>query len=490
MSMSDKSNIVYAESFASLFERLYASDNSISGLDIDVPFKELPHYFESIEAHLDVNNIDKDDVISLECQNSISALLVLFCLLNRGQHLLLLPAQDEPLKPTGFQPDIPTFCKAAISVSGGEFNPSTITHLIHFYPNSSFDSVALGKLNTGSRRLLLLRTSGSMGDAKIVLFNQAKLLGNASNCVIRFALQQDSRVSIAVPVYHQYGLGAGLIPSLLAGASVNIQGNTNILKFMAHNRSFEPDVIFLNPTLITMLLNGRKGDQHYTRTITASAALPEKLYQDYQTRFGPLVNLYGSTEMGAAATTLAEQDENSPSRLMPMPSVKMLIDEDSQALGCQHPYGFDGYLNYQGDKLPVTTSPYNTGDIAKALDDGRIEVLGRQDDSTNRSGHLVHFSDIENALLKTEQVKAAVVLCSQQQDIRGNKLIAFCTPKQAKHDIEISKHSIREACFEQLPRYAVPDEIILRDDFPLALSGKINRRLLQQQLTDTQGELP
>lgn len=484
--MNNESNIIYTESFATLFEYLYQSDHSISGLDIDVPFKEFPHYFEAIEAYLYANNIDQDDVVSLECQNSISALLVLFCLLNRGQHLLLLPPQGDPLKPADFKPDIPLFCKHIISVSSGAFTASTITDFIHRYPNQSFDPVAVEKLNVNSGRLLLLRTSGSTGDAKIVQYSQAKVLGNSSNCVIRFGLKPTSRISIAVPVYHQYGLAAALVPALLSGASVNIQENTNILKFMAHNRSFKPDIVYLNPTLITMLLNGRRGDQHYTRTITASASLPAKLYQDYQARFGSLINLYGSTEMGAAATTLGTPDEHSPNRLTPMPSVKMLIDDDSQALRCQHPYGFDGYINAQGDALPVITCPYNTGDVAKALDKGRIEVLGRQDDSTNRSGHLVHFSDIENALLLTDQIEAAIVVCSQQHDIRGNKLIAFCTPKKAIDNLNISSQSIREACFEQLPKYAIPDEIILRDDFPLAPSGKVNRRLLQQQLSKTQ----
>lgn len=484
--MSEESNIVYIESFAGLFERLFQSTCSISGLDLEIPYEALPQYFETIDAHLNDQGIDKDDCIALECQNSLTAIIVLFSLLNRGQHLLLLPPQGDPLKPVNFQPDIPVFCKSAISVSGSTFTPENIINLINIYPNHLYDQAALKKLHTHGGRLLLLRTSGSMGDAKIVQFSQAKLLGNAGNCVTRFGLRSDSRITIAVPVYHQYGLGAGLVPSLLAGASVNIQENTNILKFMAHNRSFKPDIVYLNPTLITMLLTGRRGDQHYTRTITASAALPEKLYQDYQARFGPLINLYGSTEMGAAATTLSEHTGNTPNRLMPMPSVKMLIDERSNALSCQHPYGFDGYINAQGEVIPVTTCPYNTGDVARTLDDGRIELLGRQDDSTNRSGHLVHFADIENALLKTEQIEAAVVLCSQQEDIRGHKLIAFCTPAKGHDSCAISSRSIREACFEQLPKYAVPDEIILKAHFPLAPSGKINRRLLQQQLSETQ----
>lgn len=476
-------------SFAALLDGLTRTaglgSNTMGDLGTQVGYQELPAYLQAVEKRLQALGIQHDECIAFECQNTTAALLVMLSLFYRGQHLLLLPPEASPLKEPGFKPDIPAFCKTHLTVANGEPNTGSIADLLHSYPHEQYDPQAFANIQTHGERLLLLRTSGSMGDAKIVRFSHAKLLGNAANCTERFGLKASSRVTIAVPVFHMYGLGAGFIPSLLAGASINVQANTNILRFLENERSFKPDVVYLNPTLATMLLKGRRSKQAFTRTISAGAAFPEKLYEEYRERFGLLTNLYGSTEMGAAATTVAHLDGDRPNRLLPLSGVEMLIEPDSQALHCRHPYGFDGYLNSRGETLPVSTHPYNTGDVAHQLDDGRIELLGRQSDSTNRAGFLVQFADVENALLRTHTVEQAVVLCGDEETVRGQKLYAFCIAgKNTPEEQPVTAESIRQACFEYLPRYAVPDEIILQKTLPLSPSGKVDRRLLQQHIKE------
>jgi acyl-CoA synthetase (AMP-forming)/AMP-acid ligase II len=463
------------------------AEHDISDASSSINYRELLDGFSQLDAYLQDKGIRPDDCIALECDNTTAALKVMLGLFYRGQHLLLLPAQGNPLKEPGFKPDIPAFCNTHITVMAGSADDADIARWVNVYPHEQFDAPAYERLlaNVGDERLLLLRTSGSMGDAKIVHFSHAKLLGNAANCTQRFGLTAQSRVTIAVPVFHMYGLGAGFVPALLAGACVNVQANTNILRFLESERRFKPDVVFLNPTIATMLLKGRRNSQPYSRTISAGAALPEQLHQAYRERFGVFTNLYGSTEMGAAATTVAHLDGDKPNRLLPMPGVEMQISSTGQALHCLHPHGFDGYLNSQGEVLPVNTQPYNTGDVAHWLEDGRIELLGRQSDSTNRAGFLVQFADIENALLRTGEVEQAVVLSSTQETVRGHKLYAFCVTKKTALTQNITTQSIRQACFEHLPRYAIPDEIILQEAFPLAPSGKINRRLLQQHIPES-----
>lgn len=475
-------------SFRHLLDELTNSplvnSHTLGDASFPISYHQLPAYLHTLDQYLQAQGVHADDCIAFECQNTTSALLVLLTLLYRGQHFLLLPAEGSALKEPGFKPNVPAFCKIQITVSDGENEADNLADLVNIYPHTAYQAATWQQLKPTGQRLLLLRTSGSMGDAKIVQWSHADLLGNAANCTQRFEIQPSSRVTIAVPVFHMYGLGAGFVPALLAGASINVQANTNILRFLENERRFHPDIVFLNPTLATMLLKGRRSNHPYARTISAGAALPEQIYQDYSQRFGTLTNLYGSTEMGAAATTVVHLGTDKPSRLLPMRDVQMQIEPNERALHCSHPYSFSGYINSQGEKLPISAQPYNTGDLAQALDDGRIELLGRQSDSTNRAGFLVQFADIENALLRTGDVEQAVVLSGPQETVRGQKLYAFCIAKKPHSgNIEITNQSIRQACFEHLPRYAVPDEIILRESLPLAPSGKINRRLLQQDLS-------
>ncbi len=480
------------DSFVTVLDRLSRSavsaEHCMEDGQAQIKYNELPAYFSALELYLQQQGIKKNDCVAFECHNTLASLITLLALFYRGQHILLLPPAGNALKEPGFKPDIPAFCRIHLSVAAlateHELTAVAMPGLMKIVLHEDFSIQAWQSLNLHESRLML-RTSGSMGDAKIVVFSHHALLGNASNCVQRFRLHAGSRVSIAVPIFHMYGLGAAFIPCLLAGASLDVQANTNILRFMSHERRFNPDIVYLNPTLCTMLLKGRRNSKPYTQTISAGDALAEPLYHDYCTRFGTLTNLYGCTEMGAAATTSPDVQMDKSGGLLPMPNVEFDIAPDTNTISCRHPYGFEGYVNHQGQQLSVNTAAYLTGDTARSLPDGRFELMGREGNSINRAGFLVQFSDIENALIKTGEVTQALVLSSQQEStVRGLKLYACCLAERSTATRTISTESIRQRCFEHLPRYAVPDEIILLNSFPLLPNGKVDRQTLNKHITN------
>jgi acyl-coenzyme A synthetase/AMP-(fatty) acid ligase len=483
-------------SFQALLKRLSSAerycDNEIGDALLQVSYAALPLYLASIDHYLQQQQITPDDCIAFECQNTTVAVIVLLALFYRGQHLLLLPPEGSALKEPNFKPSIPSFCKVHLTVSSfnsvtkqpdaNELKPQDILALIHHYPHNDFSLKAFQRLGR-SERLLMLRTSGSMGASKIVCFSHATLIANANRCVKRFGLKKTSRVTITVPVFHLYGLGAGFIPSLLAGASVDLQANSNILRFLAHERRFNPDTVYLNPTLSAMLLKSRRQDRRYAHSISAGARLPQDVEKEYHRRFGVISNLYGSSEMGVIATASSNRtNENSP-HFIPLPGVKMTIKtEKNDALYCLHPNGFKGYINTQGEALPIENFPYNTGDRAESDHNGSFKLIGRQGNSANRSGFLVQFDDIEQALLGIAEVEQSIVMVSEEETLRGQKLYAFCVTKKTPHSTEMMIQLIRNACFACLPKYAVPDDIILKQTFPLSASGKVDRQALLQQI--------
>jgi len=472
-------------SFAEVLDKLSQlpgiSKHFISDGQTQIIYADFPSYFEWIENYFQGQGISRDDCVAFECQNTTATLMVLLALFHRGQHLLLLPTQGDALKETDFKPDISSFCKTQISVNllskEDELNPKVIVRLINTDLHESFDAAAFKRLDLSKRRLFM-RTSGSMGEAKIVQFSHVNLLGNAANCVQRFGLKANSRVMIPVPVFHMYGLGAALIPALLAGACIEVQANTNILRFMAHERRFKPNVAYLNPTLCTMVLK-RKSNPTF-KAISAGAVLQGSLFCEVSDRFDVFFNLYGSTEMGAIATASTGLTLDNLTQLNPMPGVKIDISPENKALYCSHPFCFDGYFSSEGYVIDVTTDLFSTGDIAESLANGCFKVLGRQGNSTNRAGFLVQFADVENALLKTKKVEQTVVLVSQQETVRGNMLYAFCVPMDITKPFAKTAQMIRKTCFETLPKYAVPDEIILLKTFPLLPNGKVDRQAFKQ----------
>jgi len=473
--------------FAEALDRLSLSDaepvNGIEDAASQVSYRELPALFADLDARLDRAEVAAGECVAFACRSTAPALVVLLALLRRGQRLLLLPPRDAAAQRPGIEPEIPAFCRFALGIAEGEAKAEPIIDRLWIDRRRGWEAMPPTEPARGAPPYLLLRTSGSMGDAKMVRFSHRNLLGNARNCLARLGLTRHSRVAVAVPFCHLYGLGAGVLPALLSGARIHVQADTNILSFMDTDRRFDPDVVYLNPTLAAMLLARRRNDRAYARTISAGAALAPALFREYRARFGPMTNLYGSTEMGAAATSIAAGGDDRPERLVPLSGVQFLLDADGH-LRCLHPYGFDGYVTARGESVPAGPGPFGTGDIATQSADGSIEILGRKGRSTNRAGHLVQLSAVERALMATGKVEQAVVLLGRRETVRGTKLYALCVPKQTGAAPQASEEAIRHACFELLPRYAVPDEVILRDALPVGASGKIDHRSLEDELPD------
>ena len=57
----------------------------------------------------------------------------------------------------------------------------------------------------------------------------------------------------------------------------------------------------------------------------------------------------------------------------------------------------------------------------------------------------------------------------------AERLTAFCVPRNS---VSLTDAQVREACFERLPKYAIPDAVMLLDNLPLLPSGKVDRQRL------------
>ena len=232
---------------------------------------------------------------------------------------------------------------------------------------------------------------------------------------------------------------------------------------------------------------GRRSSRPYRLTITAGDRLRPNTLATYESRFGCLVQLYGSTEMGAiaAGSPDAPQEIRATSVGKPLDKVKvrLQIDEtipeamkDVGKLWCQHQYGFEGYIDESGNAIPINDDSgwFSTKDLGKITSDGEIEVLGRFDFSVNRDGLLVFFSDVEKVINTIAGVDSAVVV-SGKEGQRGKELVAYCI---LESDNQSTAKDIRAACFDLLPRRAVPDQLSIVKSFPLLPNGKIDRQQL------------
>ncbi|WP_344786239.1 amino acid adenylation domain-containing protein, partial [Gordonia caeni] len=116
---------------------------------------------------------------------------------------------------------------------------------------------------------------------------------------------------------------------------------------------------------------------------------------------------------------------------------------------------------------------YRTGDLARRVGDD-IEYLGRADGQVQLRGFRIEYGEVEEALVGVSGVVAAAVRVVGDLD-RGDLLIGYVV---AEAGVEIDPQQVREQAGVQVPRYMVPDLVMVVDQLPLTANGKLDRAAL------------
>jgi amino acid adenylation domain-containing protein len=117
---------------------------------------------------------------------------------------------------------------------------------------------------------------------------------------------------------------------------------------------------------------------------------------------------------------------------------------------------------------------YRTGDRARWLPEGKVELSGRIDHQVKLRGYRIEPGEIENRLQDHHQVKEAVVM-PVEKDGTEKYLAAYVVPADTG---ELSVTGIREHLSRSLPDYMIPAQYISLEKMPRTVNGKVDRRAL------------
>jgi acyl-coenzyme A synthetase/AMP-(fatty) acid ligase len=422
---------------------------------------------EAILQRLDVLFSDRGPIacLAMATENTVSGALMILFLLSRRINVFLLPPQAPVDK------SIPVFCDRILSVDDAHPDRPILRDHAEFEDGGS----------TPASGAVFFTSSGTTGTPKYVRFDGENLLLNARNCLERFRYSAASKVLIPVPIGHMYGLGVGLLPALLAGASIQLIHRNNAIKFKEHQASFQPDITLVTPTVIRMLLLLPKGQKRHGIFITAGEKIAIKDFRDFESAYGPLFNLYGCTELGAVATS-PDKGERSDGLLKPLDGVEVKMDANGQ-VRCRHNAPFSSYVDVRG-RLPTAATEewFPTKDIGVAEGDGNFRVLGRLDHCVNRSGYLVSLDEVGSCLENLFRgIRQAIVMDAGSEKGLTTKLIAVCeVSEQGAFDPD----AVRKICQEKLNKQMIPDEFHFIREMPRLTNGKADRALLIKRYTD------
>lgn len=207
-----------------------------------------------------------------------------------------------------------------------------------------------------------------------------------------------------------------------------------------------------------------------------------------------ILNGYGPTEISIGCNSVDLQNAKYLSVGKPIPNyTEWIIDKDGNEL----PVGVTGELCVGGDgvtqgynNLPEKTAEkfityrgmraFKTGDYARWLPNGEVEILGRTDNQVKLRGLRIELGEVENAIGQVEGVKNVLVkICNL--DGRDHLSAYFVAEK------EIDINEMKKSIGKTLTAYMVPTAYLQMEAFPITPNGKVDFRNLPQPLLAQSG---
>jgi amino acid adenylation domain-containing protein len=337
----------------------------------------------------------------------------------------------------------------------------------------------------------VLFTSGSTGRPKGVALEHR----NAANFVqwaqTVFAPEELAGTLFATSICFDLSIFEMFVPWSVGGAVI-VAPNALVLSELPAAR--EVTLINTVPSVMAELSRSGAVPDTVVTVNLAGEALPSSLVRDIydHTRVRNVYNLYGPTEAATYATyTLLGRDADVTIGKPIANTQAYILDRDFKLV----PRGGQGELYLGGAGLargyygrpdltverfvrnPFSAEPgsrlYRTGDLCRHREDGNIEYLGRLDHQVKLRGFRIELGEIETLLEKHDFVQQAVVAVGEIGEEK--RLLAYVTAK-AGRTLVVSE--LRQHLEKALPAYMVPDTIVVLDEFPRLLNGKIDRRAL------------
>lgn len=245
--------------------------------------------------------------------------------------------------------------------------------------------------------------------------------------------------------------------------------------------------------------------QTLRRVFCSGEALPTALCREWAQLTGvPLHNLYGPTEAAvdvswypACGPELASVSGtsvpigwpvwNSGLRILDaaMHPVPPGVAGDLYLTGIQLAQGYLGRPDltasrFIADPYAPGERMYRTGDVARWLDNGAVEYLGRSDDQLKIRGQRIELGEIDrvmSALPDVAQAVAHACIFNQAAATGGDarQLVGYLLSESG---LPLDMTSLKTRLAQQLPPHMVPVVLIQLSSLPLSANGKLDRKAL------------
>ncbi|WP_460071440.1 FadD3 family acyl-CoA ligase [Streptomyces sp. YKOK-I1] len=320
----------------------------------------------------------------------------------------------------------------------------------------------------------IIFTSGTTGRPKGVMTTHGQTLRLYAEWCDLAQLRTGDRYLIVNPFFHIFGYKAGLVASMIRGATVlplAVFDTDRVLELVEKERV---TVLPGPPTLYHSLLRAGGGrDLSSLRVaVTGSADIPVELVRRITAElpFRHLMTGYGLTEAGTVTASRPGDPHEAVATTVgrPCEGFEIRVADDGEVL--VRGYGvMRGYLDDPAATAEAIDPDgwLHTGDLGELDADGRLRIVGRKKDMFVVGGFNAYPAEIEGFLMRHPAVAQAAVIGVPDERL-GQVGKAFVVTRGPVTEAELIAWAK-----ERMAGFKVPRRIEFRTGLPLNATGKV-----------------
>jgi acyl-CoA synthetase (AMP-forming)/AMP-acid ligase II len=349
---------------------------------------------------------------------------------------------------------------------------------------------------TGNKGKMILLTSGTTGSPKGAKQSGGGAgLGTLKAILDRTPWRAEEPIVIVAPMFHAWGFSQLIFAASMACTVIT-------------RRKFDPEAtldlidrhqatgLAVVPVMFDRIMDlpddVRK--RYSGRSLRFAAASGSRMRPDVVTafmdQFGDVIyNNYNATEAGMIATATPEDLRAAPDTAgKPAGGTEILILDsefnelptgETGTIYVRNDTQFDGYTS--GKSKDFHAGFMSSGDVGYLDKNGRLFVVGRDDEMIVSGGENVYPIEVEKTLAAHPEVTEASVIGVDDEQY-GQRLAAFVVLEPGGSATE---ETLKQHVRENLANYKVPRGITVLDELPRGSTGKILRNELKARVSDS-----
>jgi fatty-acyl-CoA synthase len=348
-------------------------------------------------------------------------------------------------------------------------------------------------------------TSGTTGAPKGATLSHHNILNNGFFVGERVRYTATDRICLPVPFYHCFGCVLGSLAALTHGSAVVLPAESfdaeSWLRAVQEERCTS---LYGVPTMFIAQLEHLSCSTYRLdslRTgIMAGAPCPVEVMRQVieRLRMSQVTIAYGMTEtspvsfqsvvddpLDARVSTIGTIHPHLECKIVdPLTGATVLRGEPGEL--CTR--GYAVMLGYWNDEAATaaaidTARWMHSGDLAVMKDDGYVNIVGRLKDMIIRGGENIYPREIEEFLHTHPKISDVQVIGVPDAQY-GEEVCVWIRLQEGQSS---TPEEIRDYCRGQIATYKIPRYVRFTTEFPMTVTGKIQKFRMREQMTEELG---